>query len=177
MIDIKATTELEAVNTILDAVLETQVNTITAGNDAVVKSAIGYLNEASRSLQQKGWVFNTIKEYKLTPDASKFIHIPDSISQVTLAGSSVSIRQRKLFNLTDNTFEFSGVQTVSVVQRLSFDDLPDAARHYVTIKAAARAQDDKIPDNLTYRITQRNVAEAWSGFRTEDTRASASNFR
>ena len=61
---ITPTTELQAVNTMLSAIGEAPVNSISGTNNVDVSVAKNILDETSLSIQSEGWNFNT--EYNVT---------------------------------------------------------------------------------------------------------------
>jgi hypothetical protein len=177
MITISATTDLEAVNAILASVQESQVTSLTgAQNDTILQDAIDALNTTSRSVQARGWEFNRIDGATLLRDTSGHIHILDGISQVTLSGTRVSIRNGRLYNMTDRTYVWTSNPTVSFIERLHFDDLPETARRYITVSAISTLQNRTMPDDLSLRVNSNDVREAYVALRAEDTTNSNSSF-
>ena len=61
-------TELEAVNIILASIGESPVNSIENPTNVDVINAIRILRNINRRIQSKGWTFNTIESYTMTPD-------------------------------------------------------------------------------------------------------------
>jgi hypothetical protein len=53
------TTELEAVNTMLNTIGEAPVNTLVNMTSVDASSALSILNSVNREVQSQGWFFNT----------------------------------------------------------------------------------------------------------------------
>ena len=142
------TSELEAVNTLLANVGESPISSF---DDLAVDASIARetLKEISREVQARGWHWNTEKR-KLSPNSSKEIILPLNTMKVdTIEGSStinVIERDGKLFNRSDykNTYEFTTAVFVEIVLLHDFAKLPEAARRYITIRAARIFQERQL---------------------------------
>jgi hypothetical protein len=132
------TTKLDAVNIILSNIGQAPVVNLESGNPMVEMAEL-VLDEISNTVQSEGWVFNTEYSYPFTPDSNKEIGVPENILTLDVPVNSsifVQIRQDKLYNRTDHTYEFNGVQKLDVVWLFDFTDLPEAFKNYVTVRAA-----------------------------------------
>lgn len=160
------TSELEAINTILSVIGESPISTlsdISSVADAVTAQSI--LSEVSRQVQTKGWHFNTEKDFELSPEAfSKEITIPTNALRVDTSGNSretdVVQRGNRLYNRTTHTFQFAESLKCEIVVLLPFEDLPQAARHYVTIKAARVFQSRTVGSDALYQFTSIDERDA-----------------
>ena len=135
------TTKLNAVNTMLGYIAEAPVNTI-ADTTAIPPSAAiakGVLDEVSREVQQTGWHFNTARDYTLTANASDNFVLPDNVLQVDAEDNTYDVVQRgdTLFDRKNYTDVFSNeTLKVNITFLLEFDELPEQARRYITLKSA-----------------------------------------
>lgn len=160
------TSELEAINTILSVIGESPISTlsdISSVADAV--TAQSTLSEVSRQVQTKGWHFNTEKDFELSPDTySKEITIPSNALRVDTYGDSretdVVQRGQRLYNRLLHTFQFDASLKCEIVVLLPFDELPQAARHYVTIKAARVFQSRTVGSDALYQFTALDEKDA-----------------
>jgi hypothetical protein len=160
------TTELEAINTILSVIGESPISSlaeISSVADAITAQSI--LSEVSRQVQTKGWHFNTEKDFELTPAAfTKEITIPLNTLRVDTFGDSretdVVQRGQRLYNRTTHSFEFDTSLKCEIVVLLPFDQLPQAARHYVTIKAARVFQSRTVGSDALYQFTALDEKDA-----------------
>jgi hypothetical protein len=160
------TSELEAINTILSVIGESPISSlsdISSVADAVTAKLI--LSEVSRQVQTKGWHFNTEKDFELSPDTySKEITIPSNALRVDTSGDSretdVVQRGQRLYNRVTHTFQFDKSLKCEIVVLLPFEQLPQAARHYVTIKAARVFQSRTVGSDALYQFTSLDERDA-----------------
>lgn len=153
------TTELEAINTILSVIGESPISSmadISSVADAVTAQSI--LSEVSRQVQTKGWHFNTEIDFELTPEAySKEILVPSNVLRVDTSGddreTDVVQRGNRLYDRKKHTFLFDRSLKCELVVLLPFDQLPQSARHYITIKAARIFQSRTVGSEALYEFT------------------------
>jgi len=167
-----ATTELEAINTLLSTIGESPINSLAGAAgvaDAVVAQQV--LKEVSVEVQQEAWHFNTEKCMTLVPDLNtKQITLPLNCIECDSTGTDqpidVTVRGQRLYNKTTHSYTFDSGIKVDMVVLLGFNELPQAARHYIVVRSGRIFQ-------------QRTVGSATlSGFTQEDeTRARASLVR
>jgi len=168
------TTELEAINTMLSAVGEPPINSLDGQSNADAAISRNILTEISREVQAHGWHFNTQKKVTFSPDDStKFINLPDSVLRIDIeywmesSGTSSSydtrdVAQRggRLFNKTDNTYLFTKDVEAGVVYMLDWDDLPEPARRYTTVRAARIFQDRMVGSQAHHAFSQEDEVRA-----------------
>lgn len=160
------TSELEAINTILSVIGESPISSlseISSVADAVTAQSI--LSEVSRQVQTKGWHFNTEKDFELSPDTfAKEIVVPSNALRVDSMGDDremdVVQRGNKLYDRVKHTFQFDKSIKCDLVVLLPFDQLPQAARHYVTIKAARIFQSRTVGSEALYQFTSQDERDA-----------------
>ena len=116
-------------------------------------------------MQTKGWHFNTEKDFELSPDTfSKEITVPSNALRVDTSGDSretdVVQRGQRLYNRTTHTYQFVASLKCEIVVLLPFDELPQAARHYVTIKAARVFQSRTVGSEALYQFTALDEKDA-----------------
>lgn len=165
------TTELEAVNTLLESIEEEAVNTLSGNQDPDVTAALRFIRQSSRALQVTGWVFNTETGYTLFPDVTGKIAVPRNAVKATLPGSDVAIRGGLLYDRANRTYTWTGPVDLELILLLPFEELPEAARSYVVADASFKLQAKRAPDELVARLTQRDVQAAWNEFVADDTRS------
>ena len=158
-----ATTKLEAINTMLSAIGESPVNSLTSGLvDAEQAETI--LNSVNREVQSMGWSFNTDLKRQFVPDANKQIQIPSNILRIDMAQDKtdkLELVQRgtKLYNRASSSFFMDDDITqvlMNAVVLLDFEDLPEAARRYITIRAARIFQDRVVSSNDLHIYQERD---------------------
>ena len=132
------TTTLKAVNTIISNIGQAPVNSLETGNPLVEMAEL-ILDEISRAVQSEGWIFNTEFSYPFANDSNNEILIgSDVLSLDTPPNSKIqaTIRKGKLYDRVEHTSTFTEAQKLDVVWLMDFDDLPEAFRNYITIRAA-----------------------------------------
>lgn len=158
------TTELEAINTMLSTIGEAPVNTVEDNGivDAVIARQI--LRSTSREVQSRGWHFNTEKGFLLTPDSEGFITLPITVLRVDTVEESqdidVVLRGNRLYDRRNHTFKFDKPIRVDVVILLHFEELPEVAREYITIRAARIFQERVVGSDRLSSFTKNDEVRA-----------------
>ena len=164
------TTKLDAVNIILSNIGQSPVVSLDSANP-IVQMATLTLDEISRAVQAEGWVFNTEFDYPLKPNSNYEIVIPDNIIQCDLpVGSDISVQRRggKLYNRTDHTYNFEnqctdGTLKVDVTWIFEYEDLPEAIKNYINIRAANVFAGRAVGSGEAVRFGQQEEAFARAG--------------
>lgn len=167
------TTELEAVNTMLEAIGMVPINSFVDDLSADVQMARNMLARVSRSVQKKGWHFNTEADYPLSLDTSNNIPLGSNLLKVAFTSSQASNRQLTrrgtlLYDATNHTFTFSSALKANVVLFLNFEDLPEAARDFITIRAARQFHDKVVGSTAQHQFSQEDEAEAEEDFKSAE---------
>lgn len=150
--------ELEAVNVMLGSIGESPVNKITAGlSEANLAKTV--LLQTSRQVQTRGWYFNT-EIITVAPDTEGHLYLPRNTLKVDSGFEHIVIRGQRLYNRYNNTFVFDGSIKVGVVLGLGFDELPEVARNYITIRSARIFQDRTVGSTNLRGFTQQDEIEA-----------------
>jgi len=160
-----ATTELESINIMLAAIGEAPVNSLTGTLPVDVKLAQSTLNETSKEVQSEGWSFNTEIDVTLTRDGSNNVNLSTDVLRVDPnihQHTSIDAIQRglKLYDRLNNKYEFTEDLICTVVYFRSFDEIPEPARRYVTIKAARIFVDRLVSDDGLRTYTQQDEVRA-----------------
>jgi hypothetical protein len=138
------TTKLEAVNIMLSSIGEQPVNSLASGLvDAELAEKI--LDATSREVQASGWNFNSDYNYKLSPTFEGEVLVPANTLKVDGVTQSydtdIIMRGKKLYNRRTHSFNIGKTVEVNIVFLLEFEDLPEAARRYITLRGARIFQD------------------------------------
>lgn len=160
------TTELEAINTILSVIGESPISStseISSVADAVTAQSI--LSEVSRQVQTKGWHFNSDKQITLSPDAySGEITVPPNCLRVDTSGNDRDVdvvhRGTRLYDRIKHTYKIDKPLVVDMIVLLPFTELPQSARHYITIKAARIFQSRTVGSEALYQFTALDEKDA-----------------
>lgn len=162
---IALTTELEAVNEMLNAIGEGQVSSLDTGN-ADVQQCVRLLRDHSRKVQSRGWWFNREESYTITPDASGFLLLPANVLKADTSEDDryykpLIQRGLKLYDPTNHTFVFTESVTAELVVGLDWDDLPQTARSYITACAGLEFTDTDIANEVRHAFTKARKDEAY----------------
>ena len=144
-----ASTELDAVNSILMSVGESPVNNITNVQSPEVVIAHKTLQQVCREVLAEGWVFNTETEYPIDLDANKHCVVPDNPLQIDTNDykhhGDYHVVQRKhnginkLYNIYKHTFEFENLNEdklyCDIIWMYEFENIPQVFRDYITLRA------------------------------------------
>ena len=171
------TTKLEAVNTMLGYITEAPVNSIADSSSLPPSAAIAkdILDEVSRDVQSQGWHFNTAEDYKLEANVSGEFVLPDNTMTVDAVDTSVDVVQRgtRLFDRTNQTFVFEKDSVkVNITFLLDFEDLPERARRYISIKAARALSNRLVGSREIEALILRDEVFAKASFEDEEFDAS-----
>jgi len=168
MSDATMTSELEAVNILLRGIGERPVVTLD-GLSNVTKASLARetLHRVSRQLQITGWSFNSETGFPLTPDSSTMnIQLPvntlkcDPVDQT----QDYANRGARLYDRTNHTYTFSSTVLVNIVFFLTWDELPEHARNYITVKAARIFQKETVGATDQNTLMERDEQRAWVDF-------------
>jgi hypothetical protein len=138
------TTKLDAVNTMLSAIGEAPVSSLSSGLiEAEIAETI--LNTVDREVQSMGWHFNTDLNKSFAQTTAGEISLPADILRAdsTLKANAPNLVQRglKMYDRTNHTFIVGTDVALDVVVQLDFDDLPEVAKRYVVLRATRVFQD------------------------------------
>ena len=160
------TTKLEAVNTLLATIGESPVNSLTSG---LVEASLAEqtLDNVSRAVQSMGWSFNTDLTFKLTPDANNEINLPTNCLHVDTtalrmsATSDLVQRGMKMYDRIKNSYTMTAPIEVDMVVLLNFDEMPETARRYSTVRAARILQDRVLGSDTLHSFNAADEEAAW----------------
>jgi len=173
------TSKLQAVNQMLSFIGEAPVNSLEdAGGVGDVSLAERTLDEVTVEVLSQGWHFNTNYDVVHTPDANKQIVLSDTVLRIdtkvgVYGNMDVSLRGNKLYNRADNSYEFdeSEIKTTEVMS-LPWEDLPEAARRYITLRSARLFQDRAVGAEDLREVGMREELSALATLREYDSEAS-----
>lgn len=163
-IQLSALTELDAVNRIIGTIGESPIDTLDDMTDVDSINAYRILQDISRQEQSRGWSFNRIPHFTLTPDT--YSHkIPWNNNFLFLKANHHRhklIRQGEFIkDLRRDSVIFEHPLDVEVVLYIPFDELPEAMRNYIIAKACFVFQQNYFGDDSLVKTTQMQMQEAW----------------
>ena len=162
---VAATTELESINIMLAAIGEAPINSLTGTLPVDARLAQSTLTEVNKEVQSEGWSFNTEIDVTLTRDGSNQISLPANVLRVDAnihQHPTIDPIQRglKLYDRQNNKYEFDEDLICTVVYFREFDEIPEQARRYMTIKAARIFVDRLVGDDGLRTYTQQDETRA-----------------
>jgi hypothetical protein len=176
------TSELDAINIMLGTIGESPINSLDAATgvvDAVTARAI--LSEVSVQVQEEGWHFNTEYEFILTPSLdTKEIYVPANTIEVDASeydrnNIDVAIRGNRLYDRKNKTFQFQQDIKADLTILLEFNELPQAARHYITVRAARVFQQRVIGSDTLGSFSEKDEARALRSMRRYESKTADYN--
>ena len=164
------TSELESVNVIISTIGEAPLNTLTGSLPVDGTIAKNVLSEVAREVQSQGWHFNTHTKVTLPRNTDNKIPLATNIVRVEINPRKYSkfnydIVQRNnfLYNLAKNEDTFdTDLEEATVVYLLPFDDIPEQAKRYITIRSARIFHDRTLGANTIHKFSQEDEAKALS---------------
>lgn len=133
------TTELQAVNTLLTNIGQAPTTELDTTNPQV-SMAQRVLAEVSNDVQAEGWTFNSEPGFPFHPDVNtKFIYVPENVLRIDAPNGcllDVVVRNGRLYDRIAHTDLWKCTQFLDVVWNLPWNDIPESARKYITIRAA-----------------------------------------
>ncbi len=173
------TTELEAVNRVLQMMGEAPVSSLQ-GQFGLAKQASDTLKDVSRRVQAEGWSFNTDFEATLARNSSNEILINPSVSRVVVDQQlypdyDVTQRGSKLYDRKNQTFAFTQDLKGDITYMFDWDDLPEHARQYIMVKAGRQLQESIMGSADLTKINIGQEIEARTHFLEEETTRSEHN--
>lgn len=168
------TTELDAVNIMLGTIGESPVSSLASEASMVdVSMARQILREITTAVLAEGWHFNTEVACVMQPTAdTKEILIPANCIQIDTSGASASVdvtaRGTRLYDRANHTYAFLTNVTVDMIVLLDFIEMPQAARHYISIRAARVFQSRMVGSETLAGFTERDEQRARASLKRLD---------
>jgi len=160
-----ATTELESVNIMLAAIGESPINSLTGTLPVDARLAQSTLAEVNKEVQSEGWSFNTEIDVTLSRDGSNHVNLSTDVLRIDPnihQHPTIDAIQRglKLYDRLNNKYDFTEDLICTVVYYRTFDEIPEPARRYITIKAARIFVDRLVSDDGLRTYTQQDEIRA-----------------
>lgn len=157
------TTKLEAINTMLSCIGHAPLNTLEGTKSYFTQAAEKILDDETKRIQMQGWDFNSEDFYQFTPDENNIIAIPDNLVMIkfpTLYKNRYVVREGKLYDKFEHTYEIKEPIKCSVVWCFQFIDLPEVARQYAMMSAAYKFVKRELGAEKASQYTQEDLMEA-----------------
>lgn len=165
-------TQIEAVNIILESIEEAPVSSLLVPGIRPLEKAKACLLESMRLVQTPGWKFNTEMDFPLVRTTDGTIPLADNVLSVDVNPEFTDVdpvqRGTRLYDAKNRSYTFTRDLKATVVFLLEWDELPQAARHYITVKAARIAQGRSPVSDSTYRFTEDDETHALLAFSDQE---------
>lgn len=152
------TSELDAINTMLDCIGEAPVSSLEVSGLGDVAKAKQALDEVSREVQTDGWDFNTDAGYTLPIDGNGFVLLAPNMLGVDTDGPDkgrrVTQRGNRMYDKDTRSFIFTQGISCEIVWLFPFDELPQHARQYIMIRAARRFTARNLGSEALHRFSE-----------------------
>lgn len=125
------------------SIVEAPVNKLTGLVTTDVATAKRILSEAVVAVQSKGWAFNTEYDFPLSPDTQGIVTVPKNTARIDVdSRHDIDVVQRgtRLYDRKNHTYSFSDTLKCTIILMLPYEELPQSARHFVTIRAVRKFQ-------------------------------------
>lgn len=170
---LSALTELDAVNIMLSTIGESPVSSLSADQSTVdVSLARQILREVTVQVEENGWHFNTETNWVLPVNTAGEILLPANCVQVDSMGPDAQLdvvaRSNRLYDRTNHSFTFTKSVTVEMILLLDFEEIPQAARHYITTRAARVFQQRMVGSDTLAGFSERDEARARAALKKQD---------
>lgn len=169
-------TTLSIVNEMLGLLGELPVNDLDAFHP-VVPRALSSIDTAQSSIQADQWWFNVETPTLIPQVGNKEILLPSdclSVDSIT-ASPNVSMRNGKLYNNDDSTYQFDDKVPVRLHRLVAFDELPMSARAYIGAEALIQFQNSIDGDSTKTQLLTDRRQRAFIVFNAEHIRRVKSN--
>lgn len=164
------TTKLSAVNTMLASVGREPVTALDPSQDALADIALVALNEVDLMVQTQGMEENREEDWPIPLNVDGEAEVPENVLRIDAARcayypadkKALTQRGSRIYNRRDRTFVLTPIAPIKVdcIVRLAFEDLPQAARMYIAVKAAQLFQGRQQTSTVIDRVEQRQVDTA-----------------
>lgn len=177
-------TTLDAVNQMLFSLGQSPVETITGTGIKDVAIATMILQNTTRAVLLDGWTFNTDYEFAITPNINDRILVPaDCLSIDTSYAADGDWVQRydtthtamSMYDLINQTFDRTTTLYCDIVRFYDFEQIPQAARNYIAIRAARIFQAGAVASDVLFRFEQVDEMDALTSLRRAENRVGDRN--
>ena len=168
-----ASTELDAVNSILMSVGESPVNTLEVQSPEVA-IAQKTLQQVCREILAEGWKFNTETQYPITLDSNNHCIVPPNVLQIDLNSflhphPFDTVRRSdngimKLYDIHEHSYEFKNIAGnkiyVDIIWMIKFGDIPQVFQDYITVRASRIASNRMVNNAEAAELIAADEAQA-----------------
>jgi len=138
--------ELETVQMMLRAIGSSPVNNLNVAHPDVA-NATATINRLRKSVQKRGWWFNTDYNVNYQADISGEVLIPKEITKFVAQDAALVKRGGKVYNQFAQTFNIGyTVLAIKTIRALEWADMPASIQEYAAYLACAQFVADELED-------------------------------
>ena len=144
------------------------------------------LNDVLADVQTQGWAFNREERFPLSSQEDGRIVLPPSLLKIEKVHHHPYLRERTvkqgktltkyLYDTQHHTFLIKQTVTADVVWCFAFEEVPEAYRRYVIIRAARIFQDRVLGSSTLHTFSERDELVALSALKNADNELHNPNF-
>lgn len=177
-------TELDAVNRMLWSIGAQPVNSLSGVLPLDPAGARQVLHDTSRAVQTQGWWFNKECGWELARDVNNRFPIPATALQIDPTDRYHDFVERSLsgtrylYDRENHSFEAADITSpmkVDVVWFFPFNELPEVARQYISVRAARTFQAGRVQSEILYQFEASEEQEASGAMKRANRRAADTN--
>jgi hypothetical protein len=173
--------KLKTVNIILSSIGEMPVNSLDGDKTQDVAVAVQTIDEVTAEMQARGWRWNTEYKFAFPRDGNNKVPIPSDVTVIEFSPCRYTdidpvARGAFFYDRKNQTAVFTKTLTADrIVRLLSFEELPEAARRYITIKSARLVAGRILNSPPLVGFTQQEELVAWQGLVNDELRTTNTN--
>ena len=155
--------QIDVINEMLLVIGESPVSSLSGDVGVDVVSAKATLKSIQRIVQTEGWLFNTEHDFPLSRDIDGRIAVPTNALKVDVAkqaGVDAVLRGTYMYDRANHTDVFTANLTARIVFGLTFEEMPETARHYISYRACRKFQDTSVGAVDLHRYTKADEMRA-----------------
>ena len=137
--------------------------------------ALQILRSVSRETQSIGWYFNREQGFILSPDDKGEVLVPENTLRLDSGRKDLMLRSGKLYDSKRHTFRLGCQVKVDLVLGLHFNDMPEVARRFITLKAARVFQQRTVSSQSLAPHLMADEQAAWAALRADEIEAVNTN--
>lgn len=177
-------TKLDAVNQMLASIGQTPLNTLNTSGIRDAAIAELSLDNTTREVLNRGWSFNTDREFEISRDVNDNYLVPSDALQIDPEYHWLDWIERDnsgtrmMYDRENNTFDITTENDpvlFQIIRAMDFETLPQAARGYIAIRAARIFQANVIGSDILFKYTEMHEREALSTLKKLETRSKDRN--
>lgn len=104
------------------------------------------IEESTETILSRGFKFNTVDSFTLSPDINGYIHIPPDAITVEIDDDDITIKEGLLFDRVNQSMIFSDSVDAKIIFNSEFDYIPKVIQEAILSEASYIFQRDSIND-------------------------------